>query len=268
MKRRPHIKLLASAAVPTIEVYDTIVSNDEYAAQAWYCELDEGCSCEDKVTVMSSGRFKELVAQAKDVGKLLIKINSDGGNYATALEMLETLREFSGEVTTRVVGYAASAASLLLLAGDEREAAPGSIVMIHEPRKEFFGTFTRLELERELSELKAARESITGAYASRLKVSREQIAKWLEEEKFFSAEEALRYGFITAILSESDEDSALLNREESRLQILRKSAKRRSAPSVSARQADRNSPPLDPYATVATRRRHLAGATDETRSLP
>lgn len=271
MNRRPKIRMI-TGETPVIEVYDILVQNDDYNSAVWFCEMDCGCSgsscdcgCEEKVTLVSPQRFKALVDKASSAKNLMIKINSDGGDYGTALEMLEVLREFPGEVTTRVVGVAASAASLILLAGSRREAAPGSIIMIHEPRKPFFGVFTRTELKKELAELEAAKDSVLALYSSKLKAGKKQIADWLEQETFFSAEEALHHGFVTAIVGgeEEPETTQLIHKQRliSQASPCQDTKNPKSPPEKSGETPD-------PYATIATRRRHLAGVNNATRSLP
>lgn len=250
MRTRTQVQLSLQQQTPEIRIYDEIVSDSVYQNEVWFCDLESGgsCDCQEKVQVMSGPRFRELLSEHSSTEEIVVKINSQGGSYSTALEMIDTLKEHPAKITTRCVGMAYSAASVLLVSGDRREIAPGGIVMIHDPTAVLGGgQYSDAELEAIASEIKAGKAAAAALYASRSKASEQQIKDWSAKETYFSAEEALQHGFVDAILESTEADDLGMKKPSPPLQM-----QRQTPASI----------PADPlYETVASRRRHRAGVS-------
>ena len=129
-----------------------------------------------------------------------VHINSGGGSVFAGLAICNVIKNYSGVVTVQIDGLAASAASLVAMGGDKICAASNSLIMIHNPTVELYGNFEG----DELAKLQAALDKIKGAiiqtYSARLK--NVDIERLLNEETWFSAQEALACGLIDEITGE------------------------------------------------------------------
>lgn len=145
---------------------------------------------------------KDFVAQLGAVSgkKLDVEINSPGGDVFAALTMYNSLRASGLEVTTKVLGVAASAASLIFLAGDKREMPANTQVMAHNPWT--FAQGNADELEETAATLRKIGSSIAGTYAARTGMSAEAIDEILGKDTWMTAEECLANGFATAVIDE------------------------------------------------------------------
>ncbi|MHB8972796.1 MAG: head maturation protease, ClpP-related [Pirellulaceae bacterium] len=144
---------------------------------------------------------KELAEALKGVSKntpIDVYINSPGGEVFDGLAIYNLLAERQN-VTTIVTGIAASIASVILLAGQTRKIYDNAMVMIHNP---LFASLSgnRVELENQIDLLKKTEANVFSVYSSRTGNSSEQISDWLTKDTYFSAEEALAYGFVTEII--------------------------------------------------------------------
>jgi len=260
-KRQSRVMMNFEADVPEIHIYDDIVDNSVYEEALYFCNIDCGCErgscncgCDEKVMYMTGRVFREKMDEHKDAKEVLIKINSDGGDLKTTLEMLDTLREHPAKITTRIIGMASSAASVIAVAGDVREIVPEGEIMIHAVRVPMLGVYTEAELRSHADATGKATESMIGLYANKTKASKKQLKEWLSTDTYFTPEEALSHGFVDAILPSSNRQVA----------HRRSQPRQMKSPPAPASQTP-TSP--DPYKSVLTRRRHLAGAGNETRQL-
>ena len=148
---------------------------------------------------------QELTAQAiasdlKALGELDlidVRINSPGGSAYEGLAIYNILKNHPAKVRTHNDGLAASAASIVLMAGDEIIVAENSTTMIHNGSICACGGVP--DLERAIAELKVCNESLIGIYAARTGQKAEQVRDWLDAETYFSSADALAHKFATAI---------------------------------------------------------------------
>ncbi|HWL07341.1 MAG TPA: head maturation protease, ClpP-related [Planctomicrobium sp.] len=147
-------------------------------------------------SAMNAEKFVGQLGQLADSPEITIRINSDGGDPYQALAMYNSLRSCPAQIRTVNEGMAASAASLLFMAGDIREMRPGSQLMIHEPEVGFSGRAD--ELRRIASAIDKTRHSVAQIYASRSGKPVASILQMMKDETYFSADEAVRAGFATA----------------------------------------------------------------------
>lgn len=141
-----------------------------------------------------------LYLEAEDPEKdITLYINSPGGVVYSGLAIYDTMQYIKPDVATYCVGFAASAAALLLAAGapGKRRALPYSRVMIHQPWGGSRGQATEIEIEaREILRLKRIVNEILAKHTGK---SVEQVEKDTERNFYMSAEEAMEYGIIDSI---------------------------------------------------------------------
>ena len=145
---------------------------------------------------MSSYRLA-TVLQQMDVDTLHVHINSYGGEVAEALAIMNTLLQHKAKVITYVDGFACSAASIILMAGERRIAAKCSNVLVHAASSIASGNAA--ELRKTADDLDTITEQSVNAYLSRITKSREDLLSLMAEDRFMTPAEALEWGFVTEI---------------------------------------------------------------------
>jgi ATP-dependent Clp protease protease subunit len=129
---------------------------------------------------------------------ITLRINSPGGDVMQAVAMLELLDSHAGEVTARIDGMAASAASFIAAACSKVTMAKGGLYMIHNPWSVVVGGADAMR--READVLDKVRVNLAGQYASRTdKLSLEEIEAAMAAETWYTAEEALAAGLVDEI---------------------------------------------------------------------
>ena len=139
--------------------------------------------------------------------KILVKISTNGGSFFAGQAIANLLKEHSAEVTTKIVGVAASAGSIIFTAGKYREMFSNSSVLIHRVRSYAFGTAS--ELEKAAEELRELDKSLIENYKEMFTGTEKELNKILDDDKFMTAEKAKELGFCTKIIdskAESDEE--------------------------------------------------------------
>ena len=125
-------------------------------------------------------------------GPLVVEINSPGGNGWDGLAIYNMLRGRQAPVTTRVVGIAASIASIIALAGDSIEMAEASLFMIHDPSGMVAGTSD--DMRKMANALDQHAEILAGIYTKRTGKTSAQIRAAMTAETWFTAQEAIQFG--------------------------------------------------------------------------
>jgi len=140
--------------------------------------------------------YKEL-KQSGEFQSIKVRINSPGGDMYAGVAMYNLLKSQKVPVTCVVDGMAASAASLVLMAGSEREMANNSRVMIHDPWTVAMGNAA--DFRRVAETLEAFRDDAINTYAYGVgdKSTRKQISDWMSAETWMNGTESLARGFIT-----------------------------------------------------------------------
>lgn len=145
---------------------------------------------------------KDFVAELGKVKSksITVEINSPGGDVFAALAMYNALRASGKEVVAKVMGVAASAASLIFMAGDKRVMPKNTHLMIHNPWSFAMGNADEL---RETAEtLDKIGASLTATYAARSGVPEDKLKEMLAKDTWISADEALADGFATEVIEE------------------------------------------------------------------
>ena len=131
-------------------------------------------------------------------GDITVWINSPGGDCVAAAQIYNMLREYDGNVTVKIDGIAASAASVIAMAGDKVLMSPVSMMMIHNPMTIAFGDSG--EMQRAIDMLKSVKDSIINAYEIKTGLSRTKLAHLMDAETWMDAGKAVELGFADEII--------------------------------------------------------------------
>ena len=115
-----------------------------------------------------------------------------------ASQIYSMLKNHKGKVTVKIDGIAASAASVVAMAGDETLIAPTALMMIHDPSTCAMGN--KSDMEKAIILLDEVKESIINAYETKSHLSRNKIAKLMSDETWLNAKKAHEMGFVDGIL--------------------------------------------------------------------
>lgn len=135
---------------------------------------------------------------AKVSGNLTVWLSSPGGDVLAASQIYTMLRNHKGKVTVKIDGIAASAASVVAMAGDETLISPTGYLMVHNPATIAMGN--RADMEKAIDLLDEIKEGIINAYEEKSHLSRAKIAHMMDEETWLNAKKALNLGFVDGIL--------------------------------------------------------------------
>ena len=135
-----------------------------------------------------------------DDGDVIIFLNSPGGDCIAASQIYTMLMEYTGNVTIKIDGIAASAASVIAMAGTSVLMAPTSLMMIHNPMTAAFGS--KVEMEKAIEMLEEVKESIVNAYELRTGLSRTRISHLMDSETWMNAKRAIELGFADGMLTD------------------------------------------------------------------
>ena len=134
----------------------------------------------------------------KHPGNLTVWISSPGGDVFAASLIYTMLKNHKGRITVKIDSLAASAASVVAMAGDTTWISPTGMLMIHNPATIAMGNKT--EMEKAITLLDEGKESIINAYEEKTHLSRSKIAKMMDEETWINAKKAKQLGFVDGIL--------------------------------------------------------------------
>jgi ATP-dependent Clp protease protease subunit len=149
--------------------------------------------------------FKNELNQG--VGDIRVWINSPGGDVFAASEIYTALKKYSkdsGKVIVEIDALAASAASVIAMAGDIVRMSPTAYLMIHNPWMMTIGNSEEMRITaRQLDEIK---EGVINAYQLKTGLSREEISQMMDEETYINAVKAVELGFADEILYEKENE--------------------------------------------------------------
>jgi ATP-dependent Clp protease protease subunit len=134
-------------------------------------------------------------------GDIVIFINSPGGDCIAASQIYTLLMDYKGNVTVKIDGIAASAASVIAMAGTKVLMAPTSLFMIHNPLTVAIGDTE--EMQKAIDMLSEVKESIINAYQLKTGLSRTKISNLMDGETWMNANKAIELGFADGILEDA-----------------------------------------------------------------
>lgn len=170
----------------------TLFLNGEISDETWYG---------DEVTPKM---FKEELQDGE--GDITVWINSPGGDVFAAAQIYNMLMDYKGNVTVKIDGLAASAASVIAMAGTEVQMSPVAMMMIHNPATIAIGDSS--EMKKAIDMLEEVKESIMNAYEIKTGLSRSRISHLMDAESWFNAKKAVELGFADKLLFSKEETEA------------------------------------------------------------
>lgn len=180
-----------------IDVTGVIVDNDTATFYDWF---DMNYTSPNKVT--------DALAEA-DGDDVEVNIASNGGDVFAASQIYTAFKSYSGKVTVNITGLAASAASVIAMAGDQINMAPTAQMMIHQV---WTGAQGNADDMRSIADsLDEADKSIVNAYRLRTGLGADEIMDLLAKETWMSATTALDKGFIDSIMFVDEKKPQLVN---------------------------------------------------------
>lgn len=136
---------------------------------------------------------------------MTVWINSPGGNVFAAAEIYTMLKDYKGSITVKIDAIAASAASVVAMAGDTVQMSPVAMLMIHDPSTVAMGNTK--DMEKAIEVLNEVKESIINAYAAKSGLTHARIANLMSNETWMNAKKAVELGFADEILFAKKEDA-------------------------------------------------------------
>lgn len=137
----------------------------------------------------------ELYAEEGDI---TLWLNSPGGNVFAAAEIYTMIRDYPHRVTIKIASIAASAASVIAMAGNTVQMSPTALLFVHDPSTIAMGNAK--DMEKAIATLNEVKESIINAYAAKTGLSRNRISKLMSDETWINAKKAVELGFADEIL--------------------------------------------------------------------
>lgn len=135
-------------------------------------------------------------------GDITIWINSPGGDCVAAAQIYNMLTQYKGNVTVKIDGIAASAASVIAMAGNMVLMSPVSMMMIHNPATVAVGDHA--EMQKAIDMLAEVKESIINAYVIKTGLSRSKLSHLMDAETWMDANKAVELGFADDIVTRAE----------------------------------------------------------------
>ena len=171
----------------------TLFLNGTIADESWF---------DDDVTPQL---FKEELLSGS--GDITVWINSPGGDCVAAAQIYNMLMDYKGNVTVKIDGIAASASSVIAMAGNKVMMSPVSMLMIPNPMTIAMGDSA--EMQKAIEMLSEVKESIMNAYEIKTGMSRAKISHLMDAETWMNANKAVELGFADEILTSDEPNEAL-----------------------------------------------------------
>ena len=166
----------------------TLFLNGTIASASWF---------DDDVT---PALFKSDLDSGK--GPITVWINSPGGDVWAAAQIYNMLLSYGEKVTVKIDGLAASAASVIAMAGDEVLVSPVSMLMIHNPSTMAMGD--KDDLTQAISMLDSVKDSILNAYVKKTGLSKNKLSKLMDDETWMDANKAVELHFADRVMERPD----------------------------------------------------------------
>ncbi len=168
----------------------TLVLNGQIAEDSWFG---------DEIT---PAIFRDELMKGE--GNITVWINSPGGDVFAAAQIYNMLMDYKGNVTVRIDGLAASAASVIAMAGTTVEMSPVGMLMIHNPSTAVIGNTK--EMQAAIQMLDEVKESILNAYELKTGQPRQQLSDLMDAESWMNAKKAVELGFADKILFANEDE--------------------------------------------------------------
>ena len=174
---------------------------DKPPVDFWTGELEPG-------KYITPDGFLNDLENIKGKANVTVKINSCGGDLYTGIAIHNALKALSGKKIVQIEGIAASAASVIAMAGDEVQMYPGSMMMIHGVSADLseMGPLTRADLKKLEQSCDANEKAIAEIYHSKTGIEVDKLRAMMNRETWFVGKEAVENGFADKLINSEGED--------------------------------------------------------------
>ena len=173
-----------------VRIAGVIISNDQKWIYDWF-EMDSFCPNDLRKAITDEYETIE------------VEINSGGGSVYAGSEIYTALKNHKGQVNVSIVGLAASAASVIAMAGKTVKMSPTAQFMVHNVSAQGEGDYRDMQHMADI--LKTANETIASAYILKTGKSKDEILAMMDKETWLTAEKAKEYGFIDEVMFTNDD---------------------------------------------------------------
>ena len=163
--------------------------------------------------------FMEDLATVKDKSRVTVKLNSCGGDLYTGIAIHNALKALSGEVNVVVEGIAASAASVIMCAGDTVTVYPGSLVMIHGVSVLLWDSLNIQDMKQLIKGMDASERAVAEIYDGKTGLGVDTLRSMMTKETWMTGREALEKGFADAIKEDEDDPDMSMSRDRKVLYV-------------------------------------------------
>ena len=146
----------------------------------------------------TTAAINEQMAQLQGAERVTVRLNSCGGDLYAGLAIYSALKNLDADVTVRIEGIAASAASVIACAGDTVIAGPGSIFMVHEGSLGLMGYYTPADLQALMEDARAGVKAMCNVYVDKTHRDRAEIEQMVAAETWLVGREIVAAGFADA----------------------------------------------------------------------
>ena len=150
---------------------------------------------------ISAKIFQRELTALGPVSSIHLRINSPGGDVFDGFSIYNQLRAHPAKVNVDIDGVAASISSIIAMAGDTVNVAQNAMIMIHDPQGMSYGNAD--EMRRTAALLDQVKGNLAQTYVDRTGSRIDQIEQWMSDESWFTADEAVQYGFADAVTNPS-----------------------------------------------------------------
>lgn len=144
--------------------------------------------------------FDSDLAALGDVDEIIVRINSGGGDVFAANAIYTRLKDHKARVTVKIDGWAASAATIIAMAGDTIQIPANGVFMIHNPQMGVMGYYSAEDFVKLSEELAVIKQSIINGYCLKTGKGEAEISALMNEEKWFDGKQAVESGFCDEIM--------------------------------------------------------------------
>lgn len=188
---------------------ELLLYGDIKSAKPWWDESGNG---------IYAKQFADDLKALGNISNLTVRINSRGGDVSAATAINTQLKSHPATVTAIIDGVAASAATIIMMAADVIKAPAAAQIMIHDPLLALWGMYNGADLDQLKGIWEVTKTSIINAYVNKTGRNRDEIAEFMRQEKWWTAEEAKAEGFVDEIMFEETIDASMTS--DSRFMIV------------------------------------------------
>lgn len=150
-------------------------------------------------------QFSDELNALGNVPEIVVRINSGGGDVFAANAIYTRLKDNPAKITVKIDGWAASAATIIAMAGDVIEIPGNGVFMVHEARMGLFGYYGKDDFAKMTEEITVINNSIVNGYALKTGKSPEEIAAIMAETTWYDGKQAVEAGFCDKLMFEEAE---------------------------------------------------------------